>query len=162
MADQGQGPNRGDPDNRAGRLSRTLALWVMIVVMTIFAVRFMQGVDESAATLDYTEFMDQVVNGNVHAVEIVQYDLTGELRSPITREGQQYTEFTTYLPMGVQDSLVPELIERDVIVRAAPPHQGWGTLLIGMLPWLLMIAFWIWIFRAMQGGGNRAFQFSRS
>ena len=162
MADQGQGPNRGDPDNRAGRLSRTLALWVMVVVMSIFVVRFMQGVDESVVELDYTEFMDQVENGNVHEVELVESDLSGELRSPITRNGQQYTDFTTYLPTGVQESLVPDLRARDVIVRAQPPRQGWGTTLIGILPWLLLIAFWFWIFRTMQGSGNRAFQFSRS
>ncbi|MEK9502101.1 ATP-dependent zinc metalloprotease FtsH [Gaopeijia maritima] len=162
MAEQGQGPDRGDPDNRFGRISRTLALWVIIVVMSIFAVRFVQGTDETRVALDYTEFMDQVENGNVHEVEIMQFDLEGELRSPITREGQQYTDFSTYLPLGVNESLVPDLRSRDVIVRASPPQQGWGTVLISALPWLLFIAFWIWIFRTMQGGGNRAFQFSKS
>jgi cell division protease FtsH len=37
-----------------------------------------------------------------------------------------------------------------------------GTVLLSFLPWLLFIAFWIWIFRTMQGGGNRAFQFGKS
>lgn len=161
MADQG--PLRGDPDNRFGRLSKTLALWVIIVVMSIFAVRFVQGQDEALVALDYTEFLDQLDNGNVHAVTFIQpIDLKGELQAPITRDGQQYTEFSTIIINGSQESLLEDLKAQDVIVRAEKAQTGWGTVLLGALPWLLFIAFWIWIFRTMQGGGNRAFQFSKS
>ena len=160
MADQG--PPRGDPDDRVGRMSKTLALWVIIIVMSIFALRFVQGQDETRVELAYTEFRDQLENGNVDEVTFIQLDLEGELRAPITREGRQYTTFTSILPNGSQESLLEQLETQDVVIRAEKPQTGWGTLLIGALPWLLFLAFWIWIFRTMQGGGNRAFQFSRS
>jgi len=41
-------------------------------------------------------------------------------------------------------------------------QTGLWQFLLTALPWLLFIAFWIWIFRTMQSGGNRAFQFGRS
>ncbi|MBT8337208.1 MAG: ATP-dependent zinc metalloprotease FtsH [Gemmatimonadetes bacterium] len=143
-------------------MSKTLALWVIIIVMSIFALRFVQGQDETRVELAYTEFRDQLENGNVDEVTFIQLDLEGELRAPITREGRQYTTFTSILPNGSQESLLEQLETQDVVVRAEKPQTGWGTLLIGALPWLLFLAFWIWIFRTMQGGGNRAFQFSRS
>ncbi len=157
-----QGPPRGDPDNRFGRLSKTLALWVIIVVMSIFMVRFVQGQDETRVEFSYTELRDQLQNGNVHEVTFLQLDVEGELRAPVTRDGGQYTAFTTHLPMGASEQLLTDLEARDVIIRARKPETGWGTVLLGALPWLLFIAFWIWIFRTMQGGGNKAFQFSKS
>ncbi|MCA1790295.1 MAG: AAA family ATPase, partial [Thioalkalivibrio sp.] len=81
---------------------------------------------------------------------------------PVLREGQEYTQFETRLPGDVTDGLLQELAERNVIVEAEATETGWGTLLLTALPWLLFIAFWIWIFRTMQGGGNKAFQFGRS
>jgi cell division protease FtsH len=55
-----------------------------------------------------------------------------------------------------------QLRQRGVTIDGEREQTGWGTFIIGALPWLLFIAFWIWIFRTMQSGGNRAFQFGRS
>jgi cell division protease FtsH len=78
------------------------------------------------------------------------------------RDGQELIRFETMLPGEVTDGLLERMASQDVIVNAEAAEPGWGTFLIGALPWLLFIAFWIWIFRTMQGGGNRAFQFGRS
>ena len=71
-------------------------------------------------------------------------------------------QFRTMLPGEIQESLLARMEEQGVIIQAEPDRQGLGTVLISILPWLLFIAFWIWIFRTMQGGGNKAFQFGRS
>ncbi|HSR40844.1 MAG TPA: ATP-dependent zinc metalloprotease FtsH, partial [Longimicrobiales bacterium] len=49
-----------------------------------------------------------------------------------------------------------------VVIEAEVEDQGWWTILASMLPWILLIAVWIWLLRSMQAGGNRAFQFGRS
>jgi cell division protease FtsH len=158
-----QGPNRDD-DNRISKASRTVALWFIIVLMAVLAVRFVQGQDTARVTFTYNEFTAQLRNGNVHSVTFVlPSELRGELRAPVPREGQEYTEFQLVIPPNAADEgLYGELESQDVIVQAEQPETGWTTLLFGALPWLLFIAFWIWIFRTMQGGGNKAFQFGRS
>ena len=157
-----QGPNRDD-DNRISRASRNVALWFVLVLMAVLAVRFMQGDDPSRVQFTYNEFMSQLRNGNVHEVTFVlPSDLRGELRAPVPRDAQEFIYFELTLPPGTAEGLNAELDAQQVIVGAEKPQTGWGTILLTALPWLLFIAFWFWIFRTMQGGGNRAFQFGRS
>ena len=157
-----QGPNRND-DNRISRASRNVALWFVLVLMAVLAVRFIQGDDPSRVQFTYNEFMSQLRNGNVHEVTFVlPSDLRGELRAPVPRDAQEFIYFELTLPPGTAEGLNAELDAQQVIVGAEKPQTGWGTVLLTALPWLLFIAFWFWIFRTMQGGGNRAFQFGRS
>ena len=155
-------PNRPDPDNRVGRLSKNAAFLMMMALMLLLAVQIMRGQGEIIADFTYTEFRAHLAEGRVHKVVFRDRQLEGELTQPVVREGQEYTMFETRLPGDVTDGLLQELAERNVIVEAEATDTGWGTLLLTALPWLLFIAFWIWIFRTMQGGGNKAFQFGRS
>ena len=155
-------PIRPDPDNRLARLSKTAAFWMLLVLMVLLAVQFVKGQGETAALFNYTEFMAQLEAGNVHEITIVDRTIEGELRAPVNRDGQEVVNFELTLPSQVTDGLLEDLEAQDVIINAEEPATGWGTFFLGALPWLLFIAFWIWIFRTMQGGGNRAFQFGRS
>ena len=155
-------PNRPDPDNRVGRLSKNAAFLMMMALMLLLAIQMVRGQGEVVADFTYTEFREHLAEGRVHSVIFRDRQLEGELTQPVVREGQEYTQFETRLPGEVTDGPLEELAQRDVIVEAEPTDTGWGTLLLTALPWLLFIAFWIWIFRTMQGGGNRAFQFGRS
>jgi cell division protease FtsH len=51
---------------------------------------------------------------------------------------------------------------RNVYIRAALPRQNWWAVLLGALPWILIIGFWFFMFRQMQVGGSKAFQFGKS
>jgi cell division protease FtsH len=65
--------------------------------------------------------------------------------------------FTTILPSFVDPGLEAFLIGHDVEISAKPIQQGGGllpTLLYGFGPALLIIGFYVWLFRrAQQGGG---------
>ncbi|MGD2070235.1 MAG: ATP-dependent zinc metalloprotease FtsH [Gemmatimonadota bacterium] len=161
MADQG--PTKNDQDRGLGRHSRTFALWVLIFLMSLLAIQFVRGQDESVADFTYTEFENQLENGNVHSVTIFDGSrMEGELRAPVQRDGQETVKFETHIPLEGGGDLLSRLRDQDVEIDAEGEQTGWGSILIGFLPWVLFIAFWIWIFRTMQGGGNRAFQFGRS
>jgi cell division protease FtsH len=155
-------PNRTDPENRVGRLSKNAAFMMMMALMLLLAIQMVRGQGEVIADFTYTEFREHLAEGRVHKVIFRDRQLEGELTQPVVREGQEFTRFDTRLPGEVTDGLLEELAQRNVIVEAERTETGWGTLLLTALPWLLFIAFWIWIFRTMQGGGNRAFQFGRS
>jgi cell division protease FtsH len=95
-------------------------------------------------------------------VTVIDREIDGEFRAPVIKLDQEVTQFQLTLPGEITDGLIEDLEAEDVIIDAESSRPGWGTLLLSALPWLLFIAFWIWIFRTMQGGGNRAFQFGRS
>ena len=158
-----QGPQRGDQDNRWARHSKTIAGWVIVVLFSILVIQFVQGRQEAMAEFTYTELLSQLESGNVHSVTI--YDgrrVEGQLVAPVSRDGQDLINFEVTLPVENDPYLMEQLRERGVTLDGDREQTGWGTFIIGALPWLLFIAFWIWIFRTMQSGGNRAFQFGRS
>ena len=156
-------PPRTDPSGPWSRNSKTLALWVLIVLMSVLAVQFVRGQEEGATDFTYTEFRQQLDADNIHKVTVIdQRRVVGELRAPVTRDGQDRVSFQTALPGDLSPALEEKMLSQGVVVEAKRDEAGWGTILLGALPWLLFIAFWIWIFRTMQSGGNRAFQFGRS
>jgi cell division protease FtsH len=131
--------------------------------MSILAVQFVRGSDEADTEFTYTEFREQLRADNIHEVTVIEGKaIEGQLRAPVVREGRETVEFTTMLPGEIDDALLAEMEDKRILISAEAETTGWGTFLIGALPWLLFIAFGIWIFRTMQGGGNKAFQFGRS
>jgi cell division protease FtsH len=49
-----------------------------------------------------------------------------------------------------------------VRIAIAEPRLNFGSVLISVLPWVVLIAFWLFLFRQMQAGGNKAFSFGKS
>ena len=62
---------------------------------------------------------------------------------------------TTTLPAFVDPGLESFLIEKKVEISAIPLQSGslWSTLLFGFGPALLIIAFYVWMYRWAQQGG---------
>jgi cell division protease FtsH len=154
--------NGPEPNNRLSRVSKNAAFLMMMALMLLLAVQIVRGQEEPATEFTYTEFRDHLTRGLISEVTFRERAVEGELRQPIVRDNQEFHHFETMLPGDLTDGLLEQLETQGVVVSAEPADGGWGTVLLAALPWLLFIAFWIWIFRTMQGGGNRAFQFGRS
>ena len=162
MADRDPVPN--DPgNNRFSKVSRTASFWVLLALLSILAMQMFRGQEEASSVISYTQFREQLEAANIDSVLVIQgIRIEGALRSPIMNNGEETVAFRTMLPGEIQESMLDRLEEQGTIILAEGETQGLGTILISILPWLLFIAFWIWIFRTMQGGGNKAFQFGRS
>jgi cell division protease FtsH len=143
-------------------MSKNAAFLMMVALMLLLGVQFFRGQGQPVAELDYTTFKMHLAQDRIDKVTFRDRAVEGELREPIVIDGQEYTVFEMHLPGDVASDLLNELEARNVVIDAEQPDGGIGTMFITVLPWLLFIAFWIWIFRTMQGGGNRAFQFGRS
>jgi cell division protease FtsH len=79
-------------------------------------------------------------------------------RNPRAPEApKSVTAFTTILPSFVDPGLEAFLISHGVEISAKPMDEGgsaWTTLLLGFGPAVLIIGFYVWMFRrAQQGGG---------
>ena len=155
-------PIKPDPNQRLGRMSKNAAFLMIMALALLFLVQTMRSQESSPARISYSQFLEYIEEGRIHEVVFRDRAIEGEFRTPATIDGQEYVSFESRTPGDVTDGLLTQLAEQGVIVDAEAPEAGWGTFLLTALPWLLFIAFWIWIFRTMQGGGNRAFQFGRS
>jgi cell division protease FtsH len=136
---------------------KNVVLWLIIalILMSLFNTFSPKQVSDNRLT--YSEFIQQVQQGNVTSVTIDDRAITGLMKGDKT--------FATYMP--VRDAyILPELIKHKVNVKGHPPEQQ-GLLMhifINWFPMLLLIGVWVFFMRQMQGGGGRggAMGFGRS
>ncbi|MDX1675158.1 MAG: ATP-dependent zinc metalloprotease FtsH [Longimicrobiales bacterium] len=165
MANQ-QGPDRKPDSGNNGwaRNSRTLSFWVLFVLVSILLVQLFSPQQPQAVELSTSEFQAQLRQENVDSVTVVGGKrLEGTLRSAISRDGREVTRFTSEWTIRDDPGLRSTLEQHDVgYIDAKEPDQNWWALLLGALPWILILVIWIVLMRQMQGGGSRAFQFGKS
>ena len=124
------------------------------------------------STINYSQFMEQLNSGNIKSVSIQKDLLSGELitAASVTVPGEKKTTqvkyFKTNLPSFQGEGLLSRLQDKKVIITIEPPEQGslW-QLLIGILPWALIIGFWVLMMRRnqqIQGGAGGLFAFGAS
>lgn len=162
-------PQRREPlkkpaSDRAG-LWRTLAVWVIIfLVLAMFWKVFLQR-KPFEAEIPFSRFQKEVAAANVKTVNIVEKQIQGELNSEITvTAGQKEVKaarFKTYIPF--EDALlIRELIDKGVEVKGEPASNIWTMMLPWLIPIVLLAAVYIFMFRQIQSGPNRAFTFGKS
>ena len=121
------------------------------------------GQDEPRLALETSEFNRQVEAGNVDSILVIEGKLIqGVFRNPEVRGERTYSQFSATVPSDVTEDRVARWEVQGIQVDADWPSSPWWSNLIWALPWILLIVFWIWFIRSMQGGGNKAFQFGRS
>jgi cell division protease FtsH len=115
----------------------------------------------------YTEFKRQVADKNVQELFARGDSIEGQLKKAAPLPGQKdrsYRQFTTERPTFASDDLLAELTAEGATVRATPLVQQRGfiaNLLISFGPILLIVGFYVWMFRRQQGAlggllkGNR-------
>ena len=108
----------------------------------------------------YSEFMAEVDRGNVKEVELylspTSYEVQGEKREPA--EKFRVTIFKESAP-----DLVKTLRDKNVLINVKEVNRAdWVSVLFSAAPVLLLVAFWIFMMRQMQAGGNKALSFGKS
>jgi cell division protease FtsH len=162
MADRNDPRNNRDP-NRLGRFSRTASFWVLLFLVPLLIFNALSSRRQNATELTYTVFTEQLQNANIDSVTIVDGKrVEGRLRTPIVRQDRPIREFWVHLPISDSEQILAVIEEKVPIIVAAEARQNWWTLIIGFLPWLLIIGFWLFMLRQMQAGGSKAFQFGKS
>jgi cell division protease FtsH len=132
-----------------------IAIW-MVVALVLFAVfKQFEGTKSATDRVSYTEFMADAKAGKISKVETQGRSLT-----VTPADGRTYT-----LTAPGDVFMLEDLRNYGVKVYASE-EQGQGmfmTLLTYFGPVLLLIAFWFYMMRSMQGGGRGgAFSFGKS
>jgi len=157
---------RPPPRPRFSSLSKSLLLWALILFVPLAIwMQLFRPKESSRVEIKYSEFTEQLDQDNLASVTIIEKEIRGTLKErsrAMTQSGpRDFTEFLTVIPFE-DPSLVQRLEEKGVAVEAQAPSTNWLLQLVGILPWILIIALWIFLIRQMQGGGSRAFAFGKS
>jgi cell division protease FtsH len=155
---------KGTGSGGFGRFSKTLAFWLLVILVPVAFLQLSSTKNDAAIKLSYSEYDDQLGAGNVAKVTIVAgKDIVGEFVREWGPAGQRPAKrFTTALPVVNSDRELERLRDKGVKIEAEDARPSFGSFLLAALPWLLMIAFWFFIMRQMQANGAKAFSFGKS
>ncbi len=148
-----------------------LALAIASVVILAWNSFFNLGAPQQY-TINYSQFMEQLDAGNIKSVSIKKLLVDGELvkdvsiQLPVEKKPIQVKYFQTVLPAFQDEALLPELREKKVLITIESAEQGYlSQFLIGILPWVLIIGFWVMMMKRnqqLQGGPGGLFSFGAS
>jgi len=123
-------------------------------------------------TINYSQFMEQLDAGNIKSVSIKKLLLHGELAKELSillpgeKKPVKVKYFQTVLPSFQGQELLPQLRGKNVIITIESAEQGYfWQMLLGILPWVLIIGFWVLITKRnqqIQGGPGGLFTFGAS
>lgn len=131
--------------------------WLPIFIFAFLVYYFTKVVVPAPMEpLTYSEFLDQV-----RANEVAEVTFKGEqVRGRYVQSDEANTtyDFQVVVPRLENERLLTLLDEHQVsIITEADKVPFWAQMLVGFLPWLLIIGFFIWSSRALQNRlGNGA------
>ena len=143
-----------DKPRRWRRPSRTQAFWLFFVLVMIFVAKFIGSKPSDPQLVSYKQYRQYLEEERVaEAVIVGERELKGVLHDR--------TRFVVNL--GPIDAATKrEWEEKGVDFRFEEEPFRWYNFLLSFLPWLLFIAFWIFMLRQMQGGAHGLFSFGKS
>jgi cell division protease FtsH len=147
-----------------GRFSKTLSFWILIILIPVAFIQLSNGRGDQATTITYSQYDQELARDNVAKVTIQGGKVvTGEFKNRIMGAGgREVKKFNTRLPVEDSEDEVKRLREKGVVIDAQDARPSPIAYLLNFLPWLVLIGFWIFLFRQMQAGGAKAFSFGKS
>jgi cell division protease FtsH len=113
--------------------------------------------------MDYSDYREQLDSNNIARVTIQDGSvITGTFRQPVQVRNTDARAFTTRLPVKDSEAAIAALEARGVRIKSQAARPSFGAFLLNYLPILLLLGFWIFLFRQMQAGGAKAFSFGKS
>src|SRR5689334_430302 len=146
-----------------GRLSKTLSFWLLILLIPVALIQLSGARSDQAPLITYTQYRSELDRDNIRKVKIQagKY-VQGEFKTPVPYDGRNVPKFNVRLPMENAQAEVDSLNKHNVVIEAEDARPSIGTYVMSFLPWLLLIGFYLFLFRQMQAGGAKAFSFGKS
>jgi cell division protease FtsH len=123
------------------------------VVVSVLIFNLFNPVNQPALDVSFSDFLAKVEKGEVNDVTIKGAELTGAYKT-----GKKFKTNLVDYP-----DLVKVLMTHGVKIGAEPVKESaWYSFLVVWAPLILMAAWFMFIIRNMQMGGNKAMSFGKS
>src|SRR5437868_10645430 len=136
---------------------KTVAVWVVILLSLVVLYQVIRTASSSnkEEEINFSAFMNKVNQGDVKDVVISGAEVRGHYRN---ENAGLHTVIPTDYPDTIK-TLQEKGVNIDVKDMAA---SGWQNYVMFFGPVLLLGAFWFFMIRQMQTGGNKALSFGKS
>ena len=166
--------NGNNDDFNWNRVFKIVLGWSAILIGFFLIMIYTKGADGKFSELKYDQYLNFLNEKKIESAVIKKsennYEFFGKLKAPESVKFGDRTvtidKFSVLLPYtNIDDNVVKTWTESGVQFSIEKDDGGWMAPLIGALPWILIIVFWIFIMRRMQSGGGGSkniFSFGKS
>nr|WP_255306880.1 ATP-dependent zinc metalloprotease FtsH [Gilliamella apicola] len=126
---------------------KNLLIWGIIAVVLIAVFNQFGSISNSGPQIDYTQFNSDITTGKIQEVHINGREIVAT-----TKNNGNYV---TYIPY-FDEKLMDDLLANKVPVYGSPDEKPSliASILISWFPIIILIGFWLFMMRQMQGGGK--------
>src|SRR3989344_3313590 len=146
---------------------RPLILIFIFAIIWIFLWKgclLTSGQAKLTANINYTELLKQAEQGNIFSVTI--YQPSNRAEGLFSQNVNGKTTFKTNVHSDLIEDLTREIYDSNPSAQVSFIDESngsiWTTILFSFLPFILIIGFFIFFMRRMQGGNEKALSFGRS
>ncbi|MGH9773853.1 MAG: ATP-dependent zinc metalloprotease FtsH [Candidatus Acidiferrales bacterium] len=142
---------------------RTILFWLLMVVLAVGLWQMVSHSGQAAKEKDlsYTDFVASVQKGDVSDTTIYLGPISADLEGHLREAGNP--GFRVTVPKETLSDLTKQLQDHGVSVSIKEvSHTDLWNLLATAAPLILLVAFWIFMMKQMQAGGNKALSFGKS
>jgi cell division protease FtsH len=167
-------PQRNDDEFNWPKAFRVVLSWSAIIMAVFLVMTIFKGTETTEHEITFTQYQEflnkkQISKATIKKSNFNDFDFHGTLR-----EAQDLTvpsgkrvrveKFVLTLPYtNIDDSVIAQWNQNNVQFNISKEDSLWTNMLISALPWVILLAIWIVIFRRMQGGGTKGiFSFGKS
>ncbi len=138
---------------------KTLALWLLIILVSISVLHFMSQKPQGITEIGFSELIDAAKQNQVAEISIQGEEYTGKFK-----DGFKNGEFFVTVGPLNSDKSLEMLAASDAKIEYKRPKETpfWQSFLISWLPMLLLFGFFFFSMRQLQAGGGKAMSFGRS
>ncbi|HMQ69914.1 MAG TPA: ATP-dependent zinc metalloprotease FtsH [Ignavibacteria bacterium] len=166
--------NGNNDDFNWNRVFKIVLGWSAILIGFFLIMIYTKGTDGKFSELKYDQYLNFLNEKKIESAVIKKsennYEFFGKLKAPESVKFGDRTvtidKFSVLLPYtNIDDQVVNTWTESGIQFSIEKDDGGWMAPLIGALPWILIIVFWIFIMRRMQSGGGGSkniFSFGKS
>ena len=151
--------NENNPDQfHWKRAGKTSLIWISIILCAVYISGLLTESGKKEIEIEYTEYREYLKNHEIQKAVVIGVVFHGEFKLPKTLDTpmgalENVTHFKLTLPF-VDRSVTDEWDAAELNYTFKEKTIDWTGYLLNMLPWLLLIGFWIFMIRRMQGGAG--------
>jgi len=140
------------------RAGKTSLIWVLILMAAIFLSSLFTSGNQKEVELEYYYYRDFLTQKVIAEATIIEGVFHGRFSTPqtvTTSLGVQdnVTYFYVILPF-IDQSVMDEWDQYGVQYSFKERRIDWTGYFLNMLPWILLIGFWFFLMRRVQGGAG--------
>ena len=151
--------NKNNPDQfHWKRAGKTSLIWISIILCAVYISGLLTESGKKEIEIEYTEYREYLKNHEIQKAVVIGNVFHGEFKLAKTLDTplgvlENVTHFKLTLPF-VDRSVTDEWDAAELNYTFKEKTIDWTGYLLNMLPWLLLIGFWIFMIRRMQGGAG--------